>query len=314
MGRRPADAGGKILADNAAAFPLLLPDMLRVLAVFALALALPALAGAQGQSATSSTPPVAAAEQPEPTPPAVPPLGEADLKAAARIDQLTIPTPGELLAATGKVAQPNWQTTYRPPIPTVYTSRAQIALNLGGLIADGYLAVQAADAQQVKNTGKDITSLAKALGVSENVLGRGNSIGDFAERNEWGTLKEELEATQNEVKLAMREQQDEGLVVLVTLGGWIRGTQIVTTWLSDNFDPEVAKLLRQPGIVAFMRGQLGELPAKVRDEKLVKAVDERLASIEEMVSFPRDQVPTKEQIDRLRVEANQLVKTIVDKE
>ena len=66
---------------------------------------------------------------------------------AQRVDSLTVPTPGELLAAINKAAQPNWQDSYRPPIPTNYTSRSQIALNLGGLIADGYLAVQAADAQ-----------------------------------------------------------------------------------------------------------------------------------------------------------------------
>ena len=34
---------------------------------------------------------------------------------------------------------------------------------------------------QVKNIGTDIIKLAKALGVSEHVLSRGNSINEFAE-------------------------------------------------------------------------------------------------------------------------------------
>ena len=38
-----------------------------------------------------------------------------------------------------------------------------MALNLGGLIADGYIAVEAEDAQQVKNIGADIMALAKPL-------------------------------------------------------------------------------------------------------------------------------------------------------
>jgi hypothetical protein len=62
-----------------------------------------------------------------------------------------------------------------------YRNRAQIALNLGGLIADGFIAVEAQDGQQVKNIGTDIIKLAKALGVSENVLSRGKSINEFAE-------------------------------------------------------------------------------------------------------------------------------------
>ena len=77
-------------------------------------------------------------------------------------------------------------------------------------------------------------TLAKTLGISENVLRRGKSIEDFAENNEWSTLKEELEATQNEVKLAMDEQHDEELTTLVTLGGWIRGTEAVSGWIVEQ--------------------------------------------------------------------------------
>src|SRR3954452_2929143 len=119
---------------------------------------------------------------------------------AARTDSITIPTPGELFAALQKPGKPNWTGAYRGPIPTTYSNRAQMALNLGGLIADGFIAVEAQDSQQVRNIGADILKLAKGLGVSENVLSRGKSINDFAENNEWEALQEELEATQNEVK------------------------------------------------------------------------------------------------------------------
>ena len=98
---------------------------------------------------------------------------------ATKIDAITVPTPGELFAAINQVGKPNWQSQYRKPIQTAYTSRPQIALNLGGLIADGYIAVEAEDSQQVKNIGKDIETLAKALGVSQNILSRGRSITQF---------------------------------------------------------------------------------------------------------------------------------------
>jgi hypothetical protein len=187
-----------------------------------------------------------------------------------------VPTPGELLAALNKEGKPNWQAQYRAPIPTAYTSRPQIALNLGGLIADGYIAVEAEDSQQVKNIGKDIMTLAKTLGISENVLRRGKSIEDFAENNEWSTLKEELEATQNEVKLAMDEQHDAELTTLVTLGGWIRGTEAVSGWIANNYTEPEAKLLRQPAIVALLRKKLDALPPRTLDDDLVKGLDSRL--------------------------------------
>ena len=79
---------------------------------------------------------------------------------AARTDTITIPTPGELFAALQKPGKPNWTGAYRAPIPTTYKNRAQLALNLGGLIADGFIAVEAQDSQQVKNIGGDITKMA----------------------------------------------------------------------------------------------------------------------------------------------------------
>jgi hypothetical protein len=244
---------------------------------------------------------------------AVAQLSADTLAQAVKVDKFTVPTPGELLAALNKVGKPNWQAQYRPPIPTAYTSRPQIALNLGGLIADGYIAVEAEDSQQVKNIGKDIMTLAKTLGVSENVLRRGKSIEDFAENNEWSTLKEDLEATQNEVKLAMDEQHDEELTTLVTLGGWIRGTEAVSGWIATNYSEPAAKLLRQPAIIELLRSKLSSLPAKTKEDDLVKGLDPRLKSLQDMVSFPPDQTPTQADVKKLNDAAADLINSITSK-
>ena len=242
-------------------------------------------------------------------------LSKEDLAKVVKTDSVTVPTPGEMMAALNKQAKPNWQLEYRPPIPTTFTSRPQIAMNLGGLIADGYIAVEAEDSQQVKNTGKDIMKLAKTLGVSKDILSRGDSITDFADKNEWNTLKEELEETQNEVKQAMEEQHDQELVILVTVGGWIRGTQVVSSWIADNYTPDSAKLLRQPALVNYMRAKLGELPPKTREgDPLVKLVDARLGEIEKLVAFPRDSAPTVDDVKKLRDAATSLEKEISNKQ
>jgi hypothetical protein len=240
-------------------------------------------------------------------------LSKDDLAKSVKLDTLTIPTAGELFAALNRIAKPNWQQQYRKPIPTAFTSRPQIALNLGGLIADGYIAVQAEDSQQVKNIGKDIVALAKTLGVSENVLRRGKCISDFSENNEWSALKEELEATQNEVKLAMEEQHDEELVTLVTLGGWIRGTEVVSSWIVENYQPAAAKLLRQPAIVDFLRSKLAALPDKAKSDPLVHEVEIKLAGIEKLLTFPADKTPTLEEVKALNAATGDLVKEISTK-
>ena len=235
------------------------------------------------------------------------------LAKAVRTDSISIPTPGELFAAIEKPGKTDWSGQYRGPMPITYRNRAQIALNLGGLIADGFIAVQAKDSQQVKNIGSDIIKLAKALGVSENLLKRGNSINEFAENNEWDTLQEELEATQNEVKSSMQLHSDQDLVILVSLGGWIRGTQVVSGAIARNYDERSAKVLRQPALVKFMQSKINEISPELRGEPLVKDVSEELPGIEKLVSFPADKAPTVDEVRKVNEAVGKVMEKIENK-
>ena len=233
---------------------------------------------------------------------------------AIRLDAISIPTPGELFAALEKPGKPNWVGQMRGPIGTSYKNRAQIALNLGGLIADGFVAVEAKDSQQVKNIGTDIIKLAKALGVSENVLSRGNSINEFAENNEWDALQEELEATQNEVKASMQTHRDQDLVILVSVGGWIRGTQVVSAAVLQNYDERAAKVLRQPALVNFIQTKLNEVSPEVKDEPLVKDVTGELPNVEKLVNFPPGKAPTADEVKKVNEAVGKIITRIQAKE
>jgi hypothetical protein len=241
-------------------------------------------------------------------------LSSDQMAKAVRTDSITIPTPGELFTALGKAGKINWSAQYRAPIPVTYANRAQIALNLGGLIADGFIAVEAKDGQQVKNIGSDIMKLGKALGVSEQLLSRGNSINEFAENNNWDTLQEELEATQNEVKSSMQSHADQDLVILVTVGGWIRGTQVVTGAIMKNYNDSAAKVLREPALVHFMQSKLNAISPELRQEPLVKDVSDQLTGIEKLVSFPEDQEPTAEDVKKLNEAVGKVMTKIESKE
>jgi hypothetical protein len=109
---------------------------------------------------------------------------------------------------------------YRTPIPTTYRNRGQIALNLGGPIADGFI-VEAQDSQQVKN-GMDIVKLAKAS-ASVRTCSAAATASPNEPRTANGTRSRRIEATQNEVKSSMQDHRTGDLAILVSLGGWIVG-------------------------------------------------------------------------------------------
>ncbi len=234
-------------------------------------------------------------------------LGEDARKSAEHVDAVSVPTPGEFFAAIDKIGKPEWSSMFRPPIPNTFSSRPQLALHIGGLIADGYVAVAAQDSQQVKNIGRDVINFAKALAVSEDLIARGNSIVEFADNFEWSALREELEATQNEVKIALTAQKDSFLITLVTLGGWIRAAEIASGVIAKSYTPDGARLLRQAALVAYLRSKLDSLPETMRKDPLVTEVATRLEALEKMIEFPADHVPTIEEVRAINSLARETV-------
>jgi hypothetical protein len=271
-------------------------------ALIAIALNLPVLIQAEQQPEAAS---VVAADTP---------LTADQLKNAISVDALTVPTPGEFFKAIEKGGKPNWTSQYRPPISIKSTDRAQMALSLGTLIADGYIAVEAQDGQQVKNVGKDVLELAKKLSVSQSVLARGSSITQFAETNAWDQLNEELEATQNEVKKALEENRDSDLITLVSVGGWIRGTEVVTGLILQNYSPDDAKLLRQPALIAYLQAKLSRLPQKLSKDALVEKVNTQIEELRKLVSFSSDHVPSSDEVKQINLAASTLTKEIANAE
>ena len=250
----------------------------------------------------------AAAQEPPPS------LTKEQMAAAEKDQAISIPMPGELFAALGKTTKPDWVAYYRKPIPTNFTSRQQIAMNLGGLIADGYLAVEATDGQQVKNIARDVKTLANALGVGQDLLNRGNSISEFAQNNQWDALKEELEAAQNEVLISMKEHNDQDLVTFVALGGWARGTEVVTTHIAKNYTSDSARILRQPGIAKTFVNKLAAMPERATDNPLVKRVRLTLFEIEKAVAIPADESLSAEAAQSLQSLAATMVKDMALKD
>ena len=104
-----------------------------------------------------------------------PAMTQQQLGEAVFLDALSIPCPGEVFVALNKACRPNWATLVTPATAPMTTDRSQLALVVGILAANGYIAVEAQDGQQVRNVGKEIMAVAKALGVSQSLMGRGNS-------------------------------------------------------------------------------------------------------------------------------------------
>src|SRR5437870_1276972 len=100
----------------------------------------------------------------------------------------------------------------------------------------------------------------------------------------------------------------------VTLGGWIRGTQVVTSAIMQNYDEHSAKVLRQPALVHFMQSKINEISAGLRGEPLVKDVSEQLGEIEKLVSFPPGKAPTVDEVRKINKAVGKAMEEMESKE
>src|SRR5204863_7958186 len=159
-----------------------------------------------------------------------------------------------------KLGAVNWKEHVRSDKGTNFTERPRIALLLGTVIADGFIAVQAEDAPSVKDIGQRVISLAKGIGVGNSILPHAKAITEAADKRNWPAVRQELDRTQNSVQQAMNEVHDEKLSQLVSLGGWLRGTQVLTAVVNRHYSVDGAELLHQPDLLEYFQRKLNAMP------------------------------------------------------
>src|SRR6266481_611952 len=157
------------------------------------------------------------------------------------VEDVVVPLPNEIFGALNKLGTVNWKEHVRSDKGPNFTERPRIALLLGTVIADGFIAVQAEDADTVKDIGQRVLALAKGIGVGNSITPHAKAIIEAADKRNWNNVRRELDPTQNSVQQAMNEVHDEKLSQLVSLGGWLRGTEVLTSVVKEHFSSDGAE-------------------------------------------------------------------------
>ena len=98
------------------------------------------------------------------------------------VEDVVVPLPNEIFGALNKLGTVNWRAYVRSDKGPNFTERPRIALLLGTVIADGFIAVQAEDAGTVKEIGQRVLTLANILdGLCVFCLHGDKAIGDHCQ-------------------------------------------------------------------------------------------------------------------------------------
>lgn len=105
----------------------------------------------------------------------------------------------------------------RPPM-----DRCSLALQLGGMMADGFVIVQCGKMNEVKPIALDLSNYAKAIGAGERVNRHAASLLKNAEDGDLSSFKNNLALIQSDVEQELASLRDSDMANLIGLGGWIR--------------------------------------------------------------------------------------------
>ena len=200
------------------------------------------------------------------------------------VEKVVVPIPAEVFAVLDKVGEPDWKSGITH-IETDFRTqdRGVIAMSFGSLVAEGFIAVQARSPDDIRKIGIRSLSIAEALGLEDAVKAHSATVIESAADGKWDEVRAELDSTQQTVRDTMSSQRDQEMAGLVSLGGWLRGTHILTALIAEDFTTDKAELLNQPDLVRHFREMVAGLKGSTRSTKEMAQIEKGLGRIQALL-------------------------------
>jgi hypothetical protein len=228
------------------------------------------------------------------------------------VDEVVVPIPSEIFGVLDKLGKPNWVSVQKPlkGVAKPFGDPPQVALYLGTVIAEGFIAVEANDAEEVKNIGNSVLSLSAALSVRQAVVKRANAIIAAADKSDWPQVRKELDGALNEVKRALEELNSQDQANLISLGGWVRGTEALCDVVTRDYSADGADLLNQPALLSHFTSKIAGMKPKVRKHPLVLKAQKSLEALAPLINPVGGAVISEKSVKEIRDIAADLTKSI----
>lgn len=209
------------------------------------------------------------------------------------VQGVAMPVPKKIFHSLDQFHGANWRAVQRPEIVRwkSHGDQPQIATLVGVVIAEGFIAMEAEDSVEVQNVGNAVLKLARGLGVEERALRRSRSITELADRNDWEGARKEWDNVLSDLESGMTELKSSDLSQLVSLGGWLRGTEALSVLVLQSYSAEHAELLRQPGLIDYLEKQILGMNAEMRRRVLVAKMLDGIRRIRTLVEREKGPPP-----------------------
>jgi hypothetical protein len=186
-----------------------------------------------------------------------------------------------------------------------HSSREQMGMVFGGLVADGFLIVECQKKNLVEDLGRVLLRQARSLGVGDRVMRHSASLTELGKKGDWPAVRGELISTQQDVEQAMSELRDQKMAHLIGLGGWLRGLEITSGAVESNYSSDRAAVLWQRDLINYFAEEMKTLPPAVAHKPLFEKIRAGVEAIRTLLNHAPDKLSLAE-VKTLHAQAREL--------
>lgn len=186
-----------------------------------------------------------------------------------------------------------------------HSSREQMGMVFGGLVADGFLIVECQKKNLVDDLGRVLLRQARSLGVGDRVMRHSASLTELGKKGDWPAVRRELISTQQDVEQAMSELRDQKMAHLIGLGGWLRGLEITSGAVESNYSSDRAAVLWQRDLINYFAEEIKTLPPAVAHKPLFEKIRAGVEAIRTLLNHAPDKL-TLAEVKTLHAQAREL--------
>jgi hypothetical protein len=250
------------------------------------------------------------ADKPHDEAPAAPKdlLDEAHIREESGLNDFTAPSIAKIFDSLQNLAPLPLTDCKRERPKRMPLDRADLAIEIGFLIADGFLIVQNSQMGEVEELAKELINYGKSLGAGEKVSRHAAGLLQSAKDNNVVQLKKELTGTQKDVENELVGLRDTDLAHLISLGGWLRAFHVSATAVDKQFSILRAKELMREDIADYYTEMLGSLHPEIAERPNVVRMREILSDLRNTMFFDEANPPNQKTITDISKSAAELIK------
>lgn len=193
----------------------------------------------------------------------------------------------------------------------ISTASGKVALEMGFLLADGFIAVCSGHMNDVKPIAMELNRYGRMLGVGDKMDIHSAALLEQAEKGNRKEFKRILNSTQSDVNAELAGLGDPDLAHLIALGGWVRACEASAAALCEEFSAEQASIIFYPDAPAYFREILLGTDPETAKKLEIKEMSELLQKLTELMTLQEGDTPTPEKVEQLRQIAGELAARIV---